>query len=73
MEFHFRKWLETLPIDVTMCDWRIFKWILISEVHDCRITTFSEPLHHKHALISEVCPEITYRMDNTLLMTYPYL
>ncbi len=42
----------------TMCDQRIFKQTHISEVHGCRITPFSEPLHNKHTLISEVYPQI---------------
>ena len=37
---------------------RILKWTHISEVHGCRFTPFSEPLHHKHTLISEVHPQI---------------
>ncbi len=42
---------------VNMLEQRIFKWTHISEVHSCRITPFSEPLHHKHTLISDVHPQ----------------
>ncbi len=50
---------------VNMREQRIFKWTHISEVHGCRITPFSEPRHHKHTLISEVCPQILYSFLST--------